>query len=52
MRIGLYLDVAVGEALDGSGTWSDREIYVQGASIARVTTIAGVLGVASCFGIY
>ncbi|WP_105417748.1 4-alpha-glucanotransferase [Neorhizobium sp. T25_27] len=33
MRIGLYLDVAVGEALDGSGTWSNRQIYVQGASI-------------------
>ncbi|CDZ28672.1 4-alpha-glucanotransferase (Amylomaltase) [Neorhizobium galegae bv. officinalis] len=33
MRIGLYLDVAVGEALDGSGTWSNRGIYVQGASI-------------------
>ncbi|CAN7729348.1 4-alpha-glucanotransferase [Neorhizobium sp. LjRoot104] len=33
LRIGLYLDVAVGEALDGSGTWGNREIYVQGASI-------------------
>lgn len=33
LRIGLYLDLAVGEALDGSGTWSDRDAYVWGASI-------------------
>lgn len=33
LRTGLYLDLAVGEALDGSGTWSDRDAYVWGASI-------------------
>ena len=33
LRIGLYLDLAVGEALDGSATWSDRDVYVRGASI-------------------
>ncbi|MCC0030455.1 MAG: 4-alpha-glucanotransferase [Brucellaceae bacterium] len=33
MRIGLYLDLAVGEAPDGSAAWSDRESYLDGASI-------------------
>lgn len=33
MRIGLYLDFAVGTAPDGSATWSDRELVVPGASI-------------------
>ncbi|MBB4008591.1 4-alpha-glucanotransferase [Allorhizobium taibaishanense] len=33
LRIGLYLDLAVGEALDGSATWSEPDIYVRGASI-------------------
>lgn len=33
LRIGLYLDLAVGEALDGSATWSAPEIYVSSASI-------------------
>jgi 4-alpha-glucanotransferase len=27
MRIGLYLDLAVGEAMDGSATWSERDVY-------------------------
>lgn len=35
MRIGLYLDLAVGEALDGSATWSDGNLYVQGANIGN-----------------
>ncbi|WFR96844.1 4-alpha-glucanotransferase [Rhizobium tumorigenes] len=35
MRIGLYLDLAVGEALDGSATWSDPDFYVSGASIGN-----------------
>lgn len=35
MRIGLYLDLAVGEALDGSATWGEPEIYVSGASIGN-----------------
>jgi 4-alpha-glucanotransferase len=33
LRIGLYLDLAVGVAPDGSGTWSDRELVVPGARI-------------------
>jgi 4-alpha-glucanotransferase len=35
MRVGLYLDLAVGEALDGSATWSDRQIYVSGAAVGN-----------------
>ncbi len=35
MRIGLYLDLAVGEALDGSATWSDPDVYVAGASVGN-----------------
>ena len=35
MRVGLYLDLAVGEALDGSATWSEPEIYVAGAAIGN-----------------
>ncbi len=33
MRIGLYLDMAVGVAPDGSATWSDRELTVPSARI-------------------
>ena len=33
MRIGLYLDFAVGTAPDGSATWSDPDLVVSGASI-------------------
>lgn len=33
MRIGLYLDLAVGEVPDGSAVWSDRGRYVGGATI-------------------
>jgi 4-alpha-glucanotransferase len=33
LRIGLYLDLAVGEAIDGSATWSKRDIYIAGATI-------------------
>lgn len=33
MRIGLYLDLAVGTAPDGSETWSDRALTVVGAEI-------------------
>jgi 4-alpha-glucanotransferase len=33
MRIGLYLDFAVGEAPDGSGTWSDRQLVVSGIHV-------------------
>jgi 4-alpha-glucanotransferase len=33
MRIGLYLDLAVGVAPDGSATWSDSDLTVPGARI-------------------
>ena len=33
MRIGLYLDFAVGEAPDGSATWTDRDAYVVDQSV-------------------
>ncbi|MBX5181818.1 4-alpha-glucanotransferase [Rhizobium sp. NZLR5] len=33
LRIGLYLDLAVGEAVDGSATWSEPDIYVSQATI-------------------
>lgn len=33
MRIGLYLDLAVGTAPDGAATWSDRPLTVVGAEI-------------------
>ena len=33
MRIGLYLDMAVGVAPDGSATWSDRELTVPSARV-------------------
>lgn len=33
MRIGLYLDLAVGVSPDGSGTWSDPDLTVPGARI-------------------
>lgn len=33
LRIGLYLDLAVGEAIDGSATWSEREVYISEATV-------------------
>ncbi len=33
LRIGLYLDLAVGEALDGSATWSEGDNYLTEATI-------------------
>jgi 4-alpha-glucanotransferase len=33
MRIGLYLDLAVGEAPDGSATWSDPGLVARGVTI-------------------
>ena len=33
MRIGLYLDLAVGEAPDGSATWSDKSFTLQGVVV-------------------
>ncbi|KQR76019.1 4-alpha-glucanotransferase [Rhizobium sp. Leaf341] len=33
MRVGLYLDLAVGEALDGSATWGERDLYISTATV-------------------
>jgi hypothetical protein len=33
LRIGLYLDLAVGEAMDGSATWSDRDAYIADTTV-------------------
>jgi 4-alpha-glucanotransferase len=33
LRIGLYLDLAVGEAVDGSATWSEWEVYISEATV-------------------
>lgn len=33
LRVGLYLDLAVGEAVDGSATWSEREAYIADATV-------------------
>lgn len=33
LRIGLYLDLAVGEALDGSATWSEPDVYLTEATV-------------------
>jgi 4-alpha-glucanotransferase len=33
MRIGLYVDLAVGEAHDGSAVWSDRAAHIGSASV-------------------
>ncbi|AHF87232.1 4-alpha-glucanotransferase (plasmid) [Rhizobium leguminosarum bv. trifolii WSM1689] len=33
LRIGLYLDLAVGEAVDGSATWSEPDVYISEATI-------------------
>ncbi|MBY5813556.1 4-alpha-glucanotransferase [Rhizobium leguminosarum] len=33
LRIGLYLDLAVGEAVDGSATWSEPDVYLSQATI-------------------
>jgi 4-alpha-glucanotransferase len=33
LRIGLYLDLAVGEAIDGSATWSEPDAYISDATV-------------------
>lgn len=33
LEIGLYLDLAVGEALDGSATWSEQGAYISDATV-------------------
>lgn len=33
LKIGLYLDLAVGEAMDGSATWSEQDAYISDATV-------------------
>jgi 4-alpha-glucanotransferase len=33
LKIGLYLDLAVGEAMDGSATWGERDAYISDATV-------------------
>jgi 4-alpha-glucanotransferase len=33
LRVGLYLDLAVGEAIDGSATWSEPDAYISDATV-------------------
>lgn len=33
LKIGLYLDLAVGEAMDGSATWSERDAYISDVTV-------------------
>jgi 4-alpha-glucanotransferase len=33
LRVGLYLDLALGEAIDGSATWSERDAYIAHATV-------------------
>ncbi|MGV1872524.1 4-alpha-glucanotransferase [Agrobacterium rosae] len=33
LRVGLYLDLAVGEAIDGSASWSERDAYIADATV-------------------
>ena len=33
LKIGLYLDLAVGEAMDGSATWGERDTYILDATV-------------------
>ncbi len=33
LRVGLYFDLAVGEAVDGSATWSERDAYISAATV-------------------
>lgn len=44
MRIGIYLDLAVGTAPDGSSTWSDRSLSVVGAEIGAPPDMFNVEG--------
>jgi 4-alpha-glucanotransferase len=44
MRIGLYLDFAVGEVPDGSGTWAEREVTVPGIRIGAPPDYFAVSG--------
>ena len=44
MRIGLYLDLAVGTAPDGAATWKDRDLTVVGAEIGAPPDFFNHLG--------
>lgn len=44
MRIGLYLDLAVGEAPDGSATWSEPSLFVPGVTVGAPPDVFSSLG--------
>ena len=44
MRIGLFLDLAVGDAPDGSATWSDPGLFAQGISIGAPPDMFSAIG--------
>ena len=44
MRIGLYLDLAVGEAMDGSATWSNPDRFVTDMSVGAPPDIFAAEG--------
>ncbi len=50
MRIGLYLDLAVGEAPDGASTWADPSLALRGAEDRRAARplLAGRAGLGPC----
>ena len=44
MRIGLFLDLAVGDAPDGSATWSDPGLFAEGISIGAPPDMFSAIG--------
>lgn len=44
MRIGLFLDLAVGDAPDGSATWSDPDLFARGISIGAPPDMFSAIG--------
>ncbi|MBB3233775.1 4-alpha-glucanotransferase [Phyllobacterium endophyticum] len=44
MRVGLYLDFAVGEAPDGSATWINRDAYIEGFNIGAPPDFFSAIG--------
>lgn len=44
MRIGLYLDLAVGDAPDGAATWADQELMVTGARVGAPPDAFNIAG--------
>lgn len=44
MRVGVYLDLAVGVAPDGAAAWSDKELYATGAHVGAPPDMFNHLG--------